>query len=519
MSKKKKIMIGGGILTIIAVIFFISTASAKDKYPKVDLSKANKGDFVTEEGFSKNKLYKAYPKKIKTTFSTIVVPENRTKEDSRLISLPVKRLRSFSDNPKEPVFLLYGGPGSSNLRRAPVVWLLENHDVVMVGYRGIDGSVILETPEIPTAMVEIEDAYSLDGIKQLANVSGKVFDRLESSGIDVHAYNMIEVLDDVDDARKALGYEKINLYSQSYGTRLAYLYGLRYAENLNRSVKIAVNPPGKFIWKAEDTEAILKKVADQWNSDPLCAEKSPDIHATMAKVNKTLPYTWRKIEIDLPSIKAMMFIMAYGRNGFAQIFNAYVAADNGDYSGLAFLKMAYAQLPFSDGMSFGENFSKAMCADRDTSAVEGKILAQEAALIGAPFSTLFDLVNFDGWPIDLIPEEYRTLQHSEAEALLLSGNIDVSTPHQYATELLEYMPNGHQVIFDNRGHQDIGLLQNDAYHDLVNTFYQEGTVDGSAFTFQPINFNESKPSFQKMGKMFRFLKRLGLTKFVAKLMN
>ena len=519
MSKKKKIMIGGGILTIIAVIFFISTASAKDKYPVVDLSKASKGDFVTKEGFSKNKYYKAYPKKIKSSFSTIVVPENRTKENSKLISLPVKRLHSFSDNPKEPVFFLYGGPESSNLRRTPVVWLLENHDVVMVGYRGIDGDPVLETPEILAAMVSIKDAYSLEGIKKLAHASSKVFNRLESSGIDVHAYNMIEVLDDIEDARKALGYNKINFYSSSYGTRLAYLFGVRYPENVNRTMMDGVNPPGRFIWKAKDTEAILKKVADQWNNDPLCAEKSPDILATMAKVNKTLPYTWRKIDIELPRIKAMMFITTYQRNGFAQIFNAYVAAENGDYSGLAFLAMAYNQLPFTDGMSFGENFSKAMCADRDTTRIEEKLLAQESAFIGAPFSTLFDLIKFGGWPIDLIPEEYRKLQSSEVETLLLSGDIDVSTPYQYAKEMLEYLPNGHHVIFKNRGHQDIGILQNYEYHDLINTFYQEGTVDGSAFTFQPINFNESKPSFQKMGKMFRFIKRLGLTKFVSKFMN
>src|SRR5688500_15686253 len=37
---------------------------------------------------------------------TLVVPENRADPDSRLIALPVTRIRSTSDDPAEPVFRL-----------------------------------------------------------------------------------------------------------------------------------------------------------------------------------------------------------------------------------------------------------------------------------------------------------------------------------------------------------------------------------------------------------------------------
>src|SRR5512135_1653349 len=61
---------------------------------------------------------------------TLVVPENRDKQEPRLIALPVVRIRTTGAKPAEPVFYLQGGPGQSNFSWAPPDWLLEKHDVV-----------------------------------------------------------------------------------------------------------------------------------------------------------------------------------------------------------------------------------------------------------------------------------------------------------------------------------------------------------------------------------------------------
>ena len=49
---------------------------------------------------------------------TLVVPENRANENSRLIALPVTRIRATSDSAAEPVFRLEGGPGKTNMKFA-----------------------------------------------------------------------------------------------------------------------------------------------------------------------------------------------------------------------------------------------------------------------------------------------------------------------------------------------------------------------------------------------------------------
>ena len=83
---------------------------------------------------------------------TLIVPENRHDAGSRLIALPVTRIRARSAHPGDPVFRLEGGPGLTNMGFPDASRFAARHDVVLVGYRGIDGSVRLDCPEVVTAL-------------------------------------------------------------------------------------------------------------------------------------------------------------------------------------------------------------------------------------------------------------------------------------------------------------------------------------------------------------------------------
>ena len=82
---------------------------------------------------------------------TLVVPENRHEAGSRLIALPVTRIRARSADPAEPIFRLQGGPGITNMTFPAASRFAEKHDVVLVGYRGVDGSSRLDCPEVTSA--------------------------------------------------------------------------------------------------------------------------------------------------------------------------------------------------------------------------------------------------------------------------------------------------------------------------------------------------------------------------------
>ena len=55
-------------------------------------------------------------------------------------------------------------------------------------------------------------------------------------------------------ARTALGYSRIDLLSESAGTRTAIIYSWRYPDSIHRSVMVGVNPPGHFLYYPGTTD-------------------------------------------------------------------------------------------------------------------------------------------------------------------------------------------------------------------------------------------------------------------------
>src|ERR671937_24226 len=91
---------------------------------------------------------------------TLVVRENRHDPQSRLIALPVKRIRARSAQPGVPIFRLQGGPGITNMSFAEASRFADRHDVVLVGYRGVDGSSTLDCREVTSARKSARDFLS-----------------------------------------------------------------------------------------------------------------------------------------------------------------------------------------------------------------------------------------------------------------------------------------------------------------------------------------------------------------------
>ena len=74
--------------------------------------------------------------------------ENRRDPSSRLIALPITRIHARSEHPGAPIFRLEGGPGKTNMKFPMASRFTDDHDVVLVGYRGVDGSTRLDCPEV-----------------------------------------------------------------------------------------------------------------------------------------------------------------------------------------------------------------------------------------------------------------------------------------------------------------------------------------------------------------------------------
>ena len=85
--------------------------------------------------------------------------------------------------------------------------------------------------------------------------------RLTDEGLDLTRYGLAQQVDDMEAARKALGYDRIDLLSESAGTRTALIYAWRHPQRIHRSVMIGVNPPGHFLWDRKTTDEQLGRYA------------------------------------------------------------------------------------------------------------------------------------------------------------------------------------------------------------------------------------------------------------------
>ncbi|MCP5038140.1 MAG: alpha/beta fold hydrolase, partial [Rhodobacteraceae bacterium] len=225
------------------------------------------------------------------------VPENRFDPDTRLIALPVTRIRATAENPAEPIFYLEGGPGMSNMNGQPLAALLANHDFVMVGYRGVDGSVKLDCPEVAQAMKgDGVDASSEQSRAGLSAAMRQCAARLQADGADLDGYTIQEVIGDMEAARIALGYERINLFSVSYGTRVAQLYANQHPDHIYRSAMVSVNPPGRFVWEPEMIDAQIEQYSQLYAQSD--SPRSSNLAATMRAVSHNMPQRWLFFKID-----------------------------------------------------------------------------------------------------------------------------------------------------------------------------------------------------------------------------
>ena len=435
----------------------------------------------------------------------IIVPENRSKSNSRLIEVPFIQIHGTSDSIAEPIFYFNGGPGEANIGLYNFVGnLIEHHDIVLVGFRGVDegSTTILNLPEVDDFFANMPgDLMERETLDRMSEAYASGARRLQSEGVDTDGYTITEVLHDVELVRKSLGYNKINLFSGSYGTRLAMIYDWMFPNAVNRSAMISVNPPGRFEWRPEALDQHLKYYSELYKKDTVYGNAQIDIAEVIRKNSRQMPKSWMLVPIKRGHVLMSTFLMLYSKDAAPKLFDAWIAADKGDWSGIAMISLTTDYM-LKDALLWGDLAAKATSADYDFehNLDVMKEFMPENSIIGAPGAMLG--IGFSGWPSKLIPDSLRVVQYSETPTLLINGNIDVSTPEQYGRkELLPFLKNGKQVLISEAAHTpDIFGTQRPALDFMLKKYFKTGVVDDSKYKYEPMSF-EVGLSFQTMIKL------------------
>ena len=438
---------------------------------------------------------------------TLVVPENRHDANSRLIAVPVTRIKASTDNPAEPVFRLKGGPGLSNMEFPEAGRFVADRDVVLVGYRGVDGSSRLDCPEI-SSVLKTTDILSADMKGAIRACS----ERLQDDGVDLAGYTIPQRIEDFEAARRALGYDKIDLVSESFGTRVALDYSLRHPSSIHRSVMTGVNPPGHFVYDAAVTDAQMDKYAELCDADEDCRSRTGDLSASMRRVFEDMPDHWGPFPIRKGNVRAGTFFgMANATDATAPLtapmmIDSWLSAQDGDASGL-WLTSALANLVFPDTQVWGD---VAAMGRADAHAVKAYFAAghdKDPNVASAATSFLFsdgDII--DAWPSNADDDAYSRFGRSDTETLMIAGDLDFATPPQSMRELMPKLRNGHMVQLEGLGHsEDVWSEQVPASTRLITAFLDSGRVDTSLYRPGKVDLDPSSThgslAFKLVGTM------------------
>ncbi len=210
------------------------------------------------------------PPEVDVTCGTLTVPENRQASSGTTIDLMVAIIPARAANPlPDPIFYLEGGPGGSAIAGIDSWYnspYRDQRDIILLDQRGTGFSEpSLNCPE----MDDSEDISAVEACR----------DRLLADGVDLTAYNSRENAADVDALRQALGYDQVNLYSISYGTRLALTVMRDYPAGLRSVVLDSVYPPNvdSDYSVTADTYALINSMFENCAAQPTCAQAFPNL--------------------------------------------------------------------------------------------------------------------------------------------------------------------------------------------------------------------------------------------------
>ena len=364
--------------------------------------------------------------------------------DSQGISLRVvvvPTARAVSDT---PLFFLAGGPGQAATQLVGGVMpalrgVNEERDLVFVDQRGTGASAPLECPEGDDSLASRFSAELLED------------DCLPTLDADTTQFVTPIAMDDLDNVRAALGYEQIQLFGGSYGTRAALVYARRHPERLERMVLDGVVPTNMTLYEtfAVDGQASMERLYED------APATRGDIEAILARLPEeaTVQHP-RTGETETLTIEAEVFAAQLRGLMYQSALRAMVPwtlsrAEEGDWTPFVAETTALSD---SVGLSVGMHL--AVVCSEDVPRFTGVDLS--ATMLGDSLVRLAEKSCAD-WPRAELPAGYHEPVSWDGPVLLLSGELDPATPPRWAEEAAKTLPNSTHHVIPNTGHGTLSV--------------------------------------------------------------
>lgn len=376
---------------------------------------------------------------------TLEVPEDREHPEGRRLSLPVIVLPAIdgaSGGP--PLFELLGGPGLGATIAVDVFAndlrpLRSVGDVVLIDQRGSGvGPSALACPEL--------DEIGADLVPDAA-ARRRCRDTLAERA-DLRFYGTVEAARDLEDARVALGYDRINLEALSYGTRVAQVYLHLFGANVRAAVLFGTIAPDTHIPEefAEHAQRVIDAIVEDCARDAACATAYPALREQLDALATSLPAS-----ISRTAFTEWVRHQLYSAAGAARLPATIAAAASGDFT--AFEGAA----PLGQGQ-FREALRLTITCSEDVPAIDLPVAIARsrqtwfgAARLESDFAACTD------WPRAPVDPLVGEVVASDVPVLVIAGERDPVTPPEHAVRATKRLPHALVVQVPGLAHEpDLG---------------------------------------------------------------
>lgn len=394
---------------------------------------------------------------------TVRVFENRDTREGRTIDLAYVVLPATDGAARQPdpVFVLAGGPGQAAtqllvLASAMLGSVNETRDLVFVDQRGTGASNGLRCD------VEDLDAILRGPWDEINHA--RIVECGRSLPAELAWYTTPPAMDDLDDVRVALGYDEINLWGGSYGTRAALVYMRQHGEHVRSAALWGVAPPGQPFMRTfgPQGQAALDAMLSDCAADARCKAVLPDGAKTIERIMARLGKEPARVEVTDPRdgsratveltrelFASSLRISLYGTDWAASLPAMLSAADRGEYA--PFMSMVTPiSVAIREQIHLGM-FMTVACSEDVPLLTEQDLAAADRTFMGQEFLRSLQSA-CEQWPKALLREGYLEPVRSDVPVLLMAGTVDPVTPPATAELAAATLSRSRVVPFPGTGH-------------------------------------------------------------------
>ncbi len=424
------------------------------------------------------------------------VPEDRRDPGSRRIRLSYVRFPSTSPRPGTPIVYLAGGPGGTATGTAtgprfPIFQALrEVADVIAFDQRGTGLSNHI--PRRPASTAPLPVLTRAGVTAHLRDEFQKAWVDWTAAGVAMRGYNTAESADDIEDLRRHLGAETIDLWGISYGTHLALSVLRRHGDRVGRVALASLEGQDQTVKRPARLDAYLQRVDALLDADPAARAAVPDLSVLMRRVHERLEAEPARLTAMTPGGPLELQMGGFGIQTLAGALVAnpptlsmlpglYLALDAGQTEVLA---------PFlgrMGGMVEISGMPEAMDLASGISAERLRLVEHEART-----AVLGDALNFPmphllgSVPGVDLGDDFRAPLRIEHPALLVAGTLDGRTPLEEQAEVVDQFHNRTRVTVENAGHNV--FESHPDVQDLIVRFFRGEAVADTRLTLPPPTF-------------------------------